>query len=261
MKRNRFVCGVYGLIAAALAGVITSGLSAQALPTNLPRGAAPDRVGQAATDGPSAGGTLEGVVIYRADSQRPWRYARYYVKWPQRGHLAEAVVVLLGAPLKGVGGGGEPKTAEIDQQDFRFIPETIAIRAGDRVRFRNSDVQVHNVRTTDGVRPFNVNTPMGGEYVHEFERPGGIRKPIRIGCSYHSQMRAWIFVFPHRFYQVTGEDGKFRLTGIPPGDYELQVAHPAGRLARNDLKVSIRQGETARVEVLLSPDQIVEEQP
>ena len=58
----------------------------------------------------------------------------------------------------------EPATTVIDQKDFRFIPETVAIRAGDSVKFTNSDPQLHNVRTSDGsstakTKPFASSSP------------------------------------------------------------------------------------------------------
>ncbi|MGE0761034.1 MAG: carboxypeptidase regulatory-like domain-containing protein [Pirellulaceae bacterium] len=220
---------------------------------------APASAGGAA-ESRSDSGIIEGQIFYSRDPQRPWRYARYYVKGPVRGYLAEAVVTLQGTGLREASPSRESRTANMDQRDFQFVPETLAIRAGDRVHFRNSDAQVHNVRTYDGIRPFNVNTPMGGEYTHLFERATGIRSPIRIGCSYHGQMRAWIFVFPHDFSHVTGADGAFRWSGVPPGQYEIQVVHPAGSL-RTSQPVTVRPGAVVPVEIELSPDHLVEEKP
>src|SRR5262245_4015117 len=39
----------------------------------------------------SPSGAIEGIVTYQADSARPWRYSRYYIKDPRQGQLAEAV--------------------------------------------------------------------------------------------------------------------------------------------------------------------------
>lgn len=204
-------------------------------------------------------GVVEGVVRYVPDAERPWRYSRYYIKRLSTGALAESVVALSSPSLRRLA-RGEPKSAAIDQKDFRFVPETIAIRAGDQVKFTNSDVQVHNVRSYDGEDPFNVNTPVGADYSHTFERAGGIRKPIQIGCSYHSQMTAWIFVFGHPFFEVTGDKGKFRLEDVPPGEYQLEMAHPAGKL-RWSQKITVKAGETLKIEIPVSPDHLVEEKP
>lgn len=213
-------------------------------------------VAQETATKPASEGVIEGQVKYVADAKRPWRYARYYVKRASQGFLAEAVVGLRGGDLKQVASPPRPPVV-VNQKDYRFIPETVAVRVGESVRFTNSDVSVHNVMTYDGRKPFNVNTLMGDEYTHTFDQAGGVRQPFRIACSYHSQMRAWIYVFSHPFFQVTGEDGAFRFDHVPPGEYDLEVAHPAGSL-RSSQRIVVRPGEVAKVELRLTPDQLVE---
>jgi plastocyanin len=204
-------------------------------------------------------GSIEGTVIYRADAQRPWRYARYYVKDRHQGQLAEAVVALKSGAFQ-----REPSdkaaTIVVDQRNFQFIPETVAIRAGDRVKFLNNDKEVHNVRTVHPRHSFNTNIPSGGEHVETFRHPGGIRLPYRIECVYHSAMRSWIYVFDHPYYQLTGTDGRFRLAKIPPGEYVLEMVHPAGQL-RWSRKINVEAGKTTQLDIVVSPDNRPEKRP
>ena len=178
---------------------------------------------------PNGQGTIEGVVTYRADPQRPWRYARYYIKQAKTGELAEAVVAIRGKGLSSAEPGAA-STVVIDQKNFLFLPETVAIHRGDAVKFTNSDQTTHNVHVVSDLAHFNVNMPGGGSHTVTFDQAGGLAQPLMVGCVFHSAMRAWIFVFEHPFYQVTQTDGRFRLTGLPPGEYELEMAHPAGEL-------------------------------
>ncbi len=213
-----------------------------------------------AEDDPSNGGdpalgTVEGLITYQADRDRPWRYARYYVKNRKSGELAEAVVSLNGGPADG-GAKREPATVEMDQKDFRFIPETIAIRAGDRVKFKNSDAVVHNVFVFDPSNAFNVNMPAGGQHMETFKTPGGIGRPMQVGCVYHSAMRAWVYVFDHPHFQVTEPDGRFVLKNVPPGKYTVEVVHPAGKL-RWTKQVEVAAGKPVKLRVELSPDNVV----
>jgi plastocyanin len=201
---------------------------------------------------PNSQGAVEGVVTYRADPQRPWRYARHYVKQAKTGELAEAVVALRGKALR----SSEPrvsKTVTIDQKNFLFLPETVAIQRGDAVKFTNSDQTTHNVRVVSDIANFNVNMPDGGSHTVALDRAGGLGQPLVVGCVFHSAMRAWIFVFDHPFYQVTQTDGRFRLAGMPAGEYELELAHPAGEL-RWRQRVVIQAGQVQRVDIRLSPD-------
>ncbi len=204
-------------------------------------------------------GSIAGSVIYRADAQRPWRYARYYVKDRRQGQLAEAVVALV-TPAVEHGPSDQAATVVVDQRNFQFIPETVAIRAGDRVKFLNNDKEVHNVQTFHPRHSFNVNMPSGGEHVETFRRASGIRRPYRIGCVFHSAMRSWIYVFDHPYYQVTQTDGRFRLKKIPPGEYNLEMAHPAGQL-RWSRTIQVEAGQTTQLDILVSPDNRPEKRP
>jgi hypothetical protein len=66
-------------------------------------------------------------------------------------------------------------------------------------------------------------------------------------------MQANIFVFDHPWYELTDASGKFRLTDVPPGQYELEMAHPAGSL-RWRKRVEVKAGETLRIDIRVSPD-------
>jgi hypothetical protein len=75
---------------------------------------------------------------------------------------------------------------------------------------------------------------------------------------FHGAMRAWIFVFRHPHFFLTAEDGAFSLAAVPPGEYDLDVAHPAGKL-RGTRKVTVKSGQQTAIEVVLSPDNLVNE--
>ncbi|MCH8921550.1 MAG: carboxypeptidase regulatory-like domain-containing protein [Planctomycetes bacterium] len=201
----------------------------------------------------STPGTLEGTVHYVADPQRHWRLGRYYIRDASQGNLAEAVVALRGSKLTEAAKKASPTTVTIDQKDDLFVPETIVLRAGDRVKFTNSDAKLHNVKSNHARHPFNFNLTKGKEAVQTFKRAVSMRRPVQLGCAYHSSMRAWIYVFDHPFYQLTGEDGKFRLVGVPPGEYRLEVAHPAGGL-RSSQKITIKPGKSVTIDIRLSAD-------
>jgi len=198
-------------------------------------------------------GTIAGKVIYQSDPKRPWRLGRYYVKNAHTGELAEAVVAITGKGLKGPEASREPQTATIDQKDFQFMPETLAIRAGDQIKFINSDAQVHNIQTSHVRQSFNVNMQPGGEHVQPFPSAGGIRQPYRVGCAFHGAMRSWVYVFDHPWFHVTGADGTFRLNDVPPGEYRVELTHPAGDLHASRT-ITVKAGESVAVEVKLTPD-------
>lgn len=199
---------------------------------------------------------IHGTVSYQADPARPWRYSRYYVGRGPQAPLSECLVALRGRNLKGLQPRPAPAMVHVDQQDYRFVPETVAIRLGDAVRFTNSDAALHNVRTEDGAEGLNVSLLQDGEYLHTFRQAGNERRPYRIGCAFHSQMQTWIYVFDHPFFVVTKEDGQFSFSGIPAGDYTLEIRHPAGQLEYTQ-PVTVSSDASQTVEIRLSPDHLV----
>ena len=197
----------------------------------------------------SGGGTVTGRVRYQADAARPWPLGRYYLSG---GALAEAVVAIDGPGLSAP--ASTPKTIWMDQNNFQFVPEIAAIRAGDSVRFTNSDEALHNVMTFQGPEPFNVNLMQGREHTHLFASGRGLEQQILLTCVYHAAMRGWVYVFEHPFYAVTPKDGAFRLENVPPGEYQLRVVHPAGELSWQQT-VTVKSGAPLEIEIALSPDQ------
>jgi len=204
-----------------------------------------------------ATGAVRGTVFYHPDPKRRWRYQRFYVKNAKQGQLAEAVVVLTPVKRQRVKAPHPPQTVTIDQKNFQFTPETVAIQTGDRVKFLNNDKEVHNVKSYHPLHSFNVSMPSGGEHIETFEKAGNLKRPYQIGCVYHSSMRAWIFVFDHPNFQVTKTDGRFELKNIPPGKYKLEMVHPAGELNWSQ-DIEVKTGETETLDIKVSPDDVTE---
>ncbi|MCH2571800.1 MAG: carboxypeptidase-like regulatory domain-containing protein, partial [Planctomycetes bacterium] len=65
--------------------------------------------------------------------------------------------------------------------------------------------------------------------------------------------RSWIFVFNHPHYQVTKANGHFSLDKIPPGEYMLEMVHPAGKLSWSQ-KIKVRPGRITSIDIVVSPD-------
>lgn len=215
------------------------------------------------TETDSEVGTIEGVVIYEADRKRPWRYRRYYVSDRKKGHLAEAVISLSEVPQTARAANAKPRTWTIDQKDYRFIPETLAVRSGDQIDFTNSDAVLHDVTTqqrerlaSEVIKRDSFSLRHRQRLSQTFRDAGGVERPITLSCRFHSAMRGWIYVFDHPFFQVTEKEGTFRLRDVPVGKHRLVMVHPAGNL-RWDQVVEVKGGQTQRIEIHVSPDNLL----
>jgi hypothetical protein len=70
---------------------------------------------------------------------------------------------------------------------------------------------------------------------------------IEIKCDIHPWMRAYLGVFDHPYFALSGEDGRFALEDLPPGEYTVQVWHE--RLGTRSQKVSLGAKEAKEIEL------------
>ena len=118
-----------------------------------------------------------------------------------------------------------PKTAvTLDQVGCQYKPHAMGIMIGQPYRILNSDGVLHNVHTLPKInKSFNRAMPATlKETTTTFEKPEPI---FQIKCDVHPWMSAYIGVFTHPFYSVTATDGKFTISGLDAGTYEITAWH------------------------------------
>ncbi len=139
--------------------------------------------------------------------------------------------------------------ANMAQRNKTFQPSVMAVVAGQKVRFSNNDVVVHNVFSRSRARKFDAGKNRPGEdYTETFTKTG----IIDVYCDIHEQMVATLVVVPNRAVAVTGPDGRFVLTGVPPGTYPLFAVHRRDErsdVSRTEITVKPGQEVTATLEL------------
>jgi len=142
------------------------------------------------------------------------------------GSLADAVITVRGSQR-----ASNLTTAPmVDQTKCEFMPHTVAIQAGQNVRFHNSDLTFHNIRVAryaaqgKAANIDNFGQPSrGDENVKTFNTPG----IYRLECDVHRWMNAWVFVHEGVHSAVTGTDGRFTISrALADGDYVVEAWHP-----------------------------------
>jgi plastocyanin len=118
-----------------------------------------------------------------------------------------------------------PKTPVVlDQQGCLYKPHVMGIMVGQTYRILNSDGVLHNIHTLPKVNAsFNKGMPPTlKEATTVFAKPEEV---FHIKCDVHPWMSAYVAVFTHPFYSVTSTDGKFSISGLDAGTYEITAWH------------------------------------
>lgn len=156
---------------------------------------------------------------------------------------AEVVVYVVGFKEPPAGTAG----ATIQQKGRSFVPELVAITAGEKVAFPNADAFLHNVFSPSTARKFDLGSFKKGETKHkEFPSPG----VVDVYCNLHPEMAATILVVPNRRHARAGADGTFAIAGVPPGTwtvfaYTRRAARPVSA------KITVVAGADAKAELAL----------
>ncbi len=195
----------------------------------------------------------------------PYLSQAYRVVMPQTtGGLSGVVKTLEGALvrealvyLKGVHEGKDFFIKEplvLDQREGVFMPHVLVVPLGGTVELRNSDSEMHNLHSFSAKNAsFNEGIAEGGpSLLKKFD----LVEVVRLGCDIHKEMRAWIIVRDNPYYALTDEGGRFNITEVPPGTYQLSLWHEDLDKAEQSgltIKITIEPDTTLEVDFYLTP--------
>ncbi len=199
-----------------------------------------------------------------------WRIVEDFLVGPG-GVLKDAVVMLKGIDR------GKPFVlpgVRIEAVDCDFLPFVNVVRDRDEITVVNMDPVEHDIQgyQTARVRGARVlfNRPLPMNPFHKVlgvvnshrHLPGApmvqkihLRKGRNIfvmQCGFHPYMFSWGIVVDNPYYAITGDDGAFQITDVPPGDYRLTVWH-AGMKTYLEQPVTVEAGRTSVARFAYAP--------
>lgn len=192
-------------------------------------------------------GVIAGTVTAEQAQRRGRRTADRY----RTGATGSATIQQVPVVAYVVGRIGDVPTpsapARMVQQDTAFAPAAIAIPVGGTVEFPNEDSFFHNVFSYSSTHRFDLGRyPIGESKSEQFLEPG----VVEVFCEVHDKMRGVIIVTENPFHAIVGDDGSFRIDGVPPGEY--RVAFWSADHAPVEQSVTVRAGATSSLEVELT---------
>ena len=173
---------------------------------------------------------------------------RFYVVG-EKGELADVIVSVQGISGKSTGASAPPVT--LDQKGCEYVPSIFAVQTDQKIVVRNSDPVLHNVHDVPGEGSGNkekneAQLPNGADLTFSFAKAENF---LKFKCDVHQWMFAWVSIFDHPYFAVSGKDGTFKIANVPPGKYKIQAAHrKAGTVTQ---EVEVKEGEPAKVDFTL----------
>lgn len=160
----------------------------------------------------------------------------------RNGAVANAIVRIAGVKIRSVA------TAHgIRNEKCRFEPRVQIVRPNATISTTSSDPILHttNAQTETGRTIFNVALPVAGVKINRPVSGAGL---LRLSCNTHPWMRGWVLVTDEAA-AVTGADGRFTLSEVPPGTYDVAVWHETLKGAPQ--KVTVTAGQTTTIDFAL----------
>jgi hypothetical protein len=164
------------------------------------------------------------------------------------------VLVYISKGLEGKTFDPPKEPALLDQVGCMYTPHVVAVMVGQTLNVRNSDATLHNVMANPRQNPpFNFGmSEQNGIVPKVFKKP---EFKLNVRCFMHPWMSGYIHVLPHPFFAVTGKDGTYTITGLPPGQYELTVLQETSLLTPTPATATVKVAakETRKQDFLYQP--------
>ena len=119
----------------------------------------------------------------------------------------------------------------LDQRHCRYEPHVLLVPAAGTLQMRSSDAVLHTIHM-DGAATYNLPFPFADKVISRDMPTVGL---VNLKCNGgHTWMNAEMLVVPHPYYAVTDAAGKFELSDVPPGKYEIVAWHEGWGVVRKE---------------------------
>jgi hypothetical protein len=156
------------------------------------------------------------------------------------GDAVENVVVYVSA---GDAPGAAAPTAAVryDQKGCQYVPHVAVMQVDQPLEIYNDDKTSHNIHPLAQVNPeWNKSQPPGAPPIHTSYSKAEF---IAVKCNVHPWMHGYFVVLTTPHYAVTGSDGAFTISGLPPGTYTVTAWHE--KFGRQSQEITIAGAGTA----------------
>lgn len=156
----------------------------------------------------------------------------------ENGNLVNVFIYVDKNDLKGKQYDMPNGEVEIDQKGCVYIPHITALTTSQTLKIKNSDNTLHNVNCkAKKNQSFNEGMASGASLTKKFSK---YERNINLKCDVHPWMGGKINVMDHPFFAVSDKDGKFKIEGLPAGEYKLRFAYESSSYQPVDKTMTVK---------------------
>ena len=141
-------------------------------------------------------------------------------------------------------------SVELTQFGCQYKPHVVALMEGQELVVKNDDPTNHNIHFLPKInKELNFSQPKQGMTKSVSLKTEDV---FKAKCDVHPWMGCYIKVFSHPFFAVTGKDGTFKLSGLPPGTYVVEAWHE--KFGKQTVTVEVAVDETKEADMTFAPE-------
>lgn len=144
-------------------------------------------------------------------------------------------------------------TVVLANQQCRFDPHVLILRAGDTLQVTNADPFGHNTNLNFfNNKAINFIIPPGAKKDVLVEKAESA--PIPIDCNIHSFMKGYIVVLDHSLAAISDDNGELTIEGLPTGKkLVFRAFHEAGSISEVQVDGNPQEWKRNRFDVEIKP--------
>lgn len=138
--------------------------------------------------------------------------------------LANVVVYVRGESLNAYSFDVPSPDVTLEHKGCRYVPHVLGMQRQQILKIVNSDPTTHNTHAiAKNNRDWNQSQPPGASAIEQRFASPELSIPIK--DNQHPWEKAYVSVFSHPFFCVSGIDGSYKISGLPPGQYTVVAWH------------------------------------
>jgi hypothetical protein len=138
--------------------------------------------------------------------------------------LANAVIYVRGESLDAYSFDVPFPEVTLEHKGCQYVPHVLGMQINQTLKILNNDPTTQNTHATPKNNPdWNQSQPPGAAAIELRFRSPELFVPMK--DNQHPWEKAYVGVFSHPFFSVSGSDGSYRISGLPPGQYTVVAWH------------------------------------